>query len=153
MEAAHANQKLAEGSLRKLKVQAQDLAQLVRDEVRAVLVQELHSLAEESRRAADALHAVRGAASTRVVLWSLGITTGCSLVPLGLAYWLVPTQAEIHALRAQHDELTARIALLQERGGRAELRRCGAGARLCVRVDRTAPAYGEQADYLIVRGY
>jgi hypothetical protein len=56
-------------------------------------------------------------------------------------------------LRTKHDELASKIALLEERGGRVDLRRCGDGARLCIRVDRQAPVYGEKSDYLIVRGY
>jgi hypothetical protein len=34
-----------------------------------------------------------------------------------------------------------------------ELRRCGDAQRLCVRVDRSAPAYGAGADFFIVKGY
>jgi hypothetical protein len=34
-----------------------------------------------------------------------------------------------------------------------DVRTCGASARLCVRVDRNAPAYGPGADYLVVKGY
>jgi hypothetical protein len=33
------------------------------------------------------------------------------------------------------------------------LRHCGDTSRLCVRIDRRAPVYGEQSDYLVVRGY
>jgi len=34
-----------------------------------------------------------------------------------------------------------------------QLRHCGAARRLCVRVDRGAPLYGEAADFLVVKGY
>jgi hypothetical protein len=34
-----------------------------------------------------------------------------------------------------------------------DLRHCGSDQRWCVRVDRKAPAYGEQGDYLVVKGY
>ena len=68
---------------------------------------------------------------------------------------------------ADADELTRRTRQLfagfdermradfdtMERGGLLDLRRCGNDARWCVRVDRHAPAYGEQADYLVVKGY
>ncbi len=57
------------------------------------------------------------------------------------------------ALRAQRDELAAGIARLQAAGGRIEWRRCGATQRLCVRVERTAPAFGDHADFLVVKGY
>lgn len=153
MEAAQTQQKSAESSLRKLKAATSDLANLVRDEVRNVIVNELQSLEADSRRAANALREVQRAATLRVLIWSVGITTLCSAIPLVLTCWLIPSHGEIAVLRARHDELTTRIASLEERGGRIDLRRCGAGARLCVRVDRKAPSYGEQSDYLVVRGY
>jgi uncharacterized protein YPO0396 len=153
MESAHAHQKAAESSLKKLKATANDLAGIVRDEVRHVVIEEFQSLAADSKRASDALHEVQRAANVRALVWSLGITTLCSAIPLLLACWIIPSRAEISALRAKHDELATKIASLEERGGRIDLRRCGDGARLCVRVDRKAPTYGAQSDYLVVRGY
>jgi hypothetical protein len=153
MEAAFANQKVAETSLKKLKGVSADLVTAVREEVHRVLIEELHSLAHDSRRAADALHAVERAAALRTLTWTVGLTTLCSLIPLGLASWLLPSPADIVTLRAKRDALTSRIAALEVEGGRMDLRRCGDGARLCVRVDRKAPTYGEQSDYLIIRGY
>jgi len=153
MEAAQTHQKSAESSLRKLKAATNDLAAIVRDEVRIVIVNELQSLEADSKRASHALREVQRAATLRVLIWSVGITTLCSAIPLFLTCWLIPSHGEIAVLRARHDELTTRIASLEERGGRIDLRRCGAGARLCVRVDRKAPSYGEQSDYLVVRGY
>jgi uncharacterized protein YPO0396 len=153
MEAAQAHQKAAESSLKKLKATANELAGIVRDEVRHVVVEEFQSLAADSKRASDALHEVQRAASVRALVWSVGITTLCSAIPLLLTCWIIPSRAEISALRAKHDELATKIASLEERGGRIDLRRCGDGARLCVRVDRKAPTYGAQSDYLVVRGY
>jgi hypothetical protein len=153
MEAAHANQKTAEASLKKLKAAANDLATVVREEVHRILLEEMHSLAADSKRASDSLHAVRRAANVRVALWSVGMATLSSLIPLGLAYWLIPSQSDIALLRAKHADLTSRIADLDERGARIDLRRCGDGSRLCVRVDRKAPTYGEKSDYLVVGGY
>src|SRR4051794_4066305 len=87
MEAAQANQKMADSSLKKLKGAANELADLVREEVRRVMTEELHSLAADTQRASDALYEVRRAANVRALTWSLGMTALCSLVPLGLAYW------------------------------------------------------------------
>ena len=153
MEAAQTHQKSAESSLRKLKSATNDLATIVRDEVRSVIVNELQSLEADSKRASNALREVQRAATLRVLIWSVGITTLCSAIPLFLTCRLIPSHGEIAVLRARHDELATKIASLEERGGRIDLRRCGAGARLCVRVDRKAPSYGEQSDYLVVRGY
>ena len=153
MEAAQAQQKAAESSLKKLKAATNELATVVREEVHRVVMEELHSLADESKRASDALRTVRRTANVRALMWSVGTTLLCSAIPLALACWTIPSRAEIAALRAKHDELATQIANLEKRGGRIDLRRCGDGARLCVRVDRKAPIYGEQSDYLIVRGY
>ncbi len=153
MEAAHANQKTAESILRKLKAAAADLGSLVRDEVHRALTDELRALADEAQRASEALYKVRRAANMRVTIWSVGMMTLCSLIPLGLACWIIPSRGEIAALRTRHDALAAQVTKLEERGGRIDLRRCGEGGRLCVRIDRKAPTYGEQSDYLIVRGY
>jgi hypothetical protein len=153
MEAAQANQKAAESSLRKLKAATNELATVVREEVHRVAMEELHCLAADSKRASDALRAVRRAANVRALVWSVGMTILCSVIALALAWWTIPSRAQIAALRARRDELTTQIANLEERGGRVDLRRCGDGARLCVRVDRKAPVYGDQSDYLIVRGY
>lgn len=153
MEAAQTHQKAAESSLKRLKTATSELGAVVREEVHRVVMEELHSLSADSKRASDALHAVRRAANMRALLWSVGMTALCSALPLGLACWLIPSGREIASLRAKHAELAAKIANLEERGGRIDLRRCGDGARLCVRVDRKAPTYGEQSDYLIVRGY
>jgi hypothetical protein len=153
MEAAHANQRAAESSLRKLKAFANDLASVVRDEVHSTLTAELQSLAQDSKRASDALHALQRTATIRAFAWSVCITLLCSAIPFALAYWIMPSRAEIAALRVKHDELAAQIARLEQSGALIDLRRCGEGGRLCVRVDRKAPIYGEQSDYLIVRGY
>lgn len=153
MEAAQTHQKSAESSLKKLKATASDLAGIVREEVRNVVIVEFQSLAADSKRASDALHDVHRAANVRGLVWSVGITVLCSAIPLAMTCWIIPSRAEISALRAKHDELATKIASLEERGGRIDLRRCGDGARLCVRVDRKAPTYGEQSDYLVVRGY
>lgn len=153
MEAAQAHHKAAESSLKKLKAAANELAGIVRDEVRRVVTEEFQSLAADGKRASDALHEVHRAANIRALLWSIGMTVLCSAIPLVLACWIIPSRAEISALRAKRDELATQIASLEERGGRIDLRRCGDGARLCVRVDRKAPTYGEQSDYLVVRGY
>ena len=153
MEAAQTHQKSAESTLRKLKATTNDIAVIVRDEVRSVIVTELQSLEADTKRASNALREVQRAATLRVLIWSVGITALCSGIPLLLACWLIPSHGQIAVLRARHDELATQIASLEERGGRIDLRRCGAGARLCVRVDRKAPTYGEQSDYLVVRGY
>ncbi len=153
MEAAVANQKAAESSLRKFKALTAELGGVIRGEVERVLREDLRALEGEARRASDALQTVKRAANLRLTFWSIAITTLCSVIPLGLSLWFLPSWNEIAALRARRDALTIEIRRLEEQGARIDLRRCGEGGRLCVRVDRKAPAYGVQSDYLILRGY
>jgi hypothetical protein len=133
-------------------VLTQELASVVRDTVRQTVAEELQQLALDSRRAAQALREVRRVANLRMAMWSVGITTMCSGGSLALLMWLLPSQGQIDALRARRDQLAAVIAILQRSGGHIDVRRCGEGERLCVRVDRTAPAYGAHGDYLVVKG-
>lgn len=153
MEAAQAQQRLGQESLERLAAHTRDLDVIVRDEIRRTVAEELGSVASESRRATKSLQGMRRAANMRVLLWTVSIAAVSSAAAIGEAWWVLPSPGEVAALRAQHDALAANIARLRMHGGAIDLRRCGARARLCVRVDRNAPAYGTGADYLIVKGY
>lgn len=153
LEGAHANQALAETVLDKLKVHVSELESIARQEIRSTLVEELHALDEESRRAADTLRRLRHVADLRVALWTLGMAALSCVVPLGAAWWVLPSRGEIAALTARRDGLEADMARLKAQGAAMELRRCGAAQRLCVRVDRKAGVFDEAGDFLIVKGY
>ena len=153
MESAQAHQKLAEIHLERLKVHTQDLDGVVRDEIRRTLVAELQSLTAESDRAARALQGMKRAANLRGLWWNVAIAVLCTGVPAAIAKWVLPSPAELAALRAMQGTLSRNINRLAQQGGKVEWRSCGAAGRLCVRVDRGAPVYGEQADYYIVKGY
>jgi hypothetical protein len=153
MEAAQAQQRLGQESLDRLAAHTRELEAIVRDEIRRTLGEELAGVASESRRAAQSLQRLRRAATLRVMLWTVSIAAVCSAVGLAEGWWMLPSRQEMAALRARRDALAANITRLQERGGAIDLRRCGARARLCVQVDRHAPAYGAHGDYLIVKGY
>jgi hypothetical protein len=153
MESAQVHQKLAEGQLEKLRAHTQDLDAVVRDEIRRTLVEELQMLTAETTRATRALEKVRGGAAWRGMVLSLLAATLCGLVPLALARWAFPSPADIALLRVRREELLANVAKLEQQGGRIDWRRCGDARRLCVRVDRKAPSYGEKADYYVLEGY
>jgi hypothetical protein len=152
MEAAQAQQRLGQDSLERLAAHTRDLDAIVREEIRRTLAEELGSLASESRGAAQSLRRLRRAANLRTFLWAITAAAVCSAIAMGEAWWLIPSPRELTALRARRDALAASVARLRRQGGSIDLRRCGARARLCVRVDRRAPAYGKDADYLIVKG-
>lgn len=153
MESAQAHQKLAEAHLEQLKAHTQDLDGVVRDEIRRTLIEELQLLTAESERAAEGLRRIKRSANVRMGLLSVAIAVLCTAIPTAFMGWVVPSKSEIAALRAKRDELAENIAALERRGGRLEWRYCGAATRLCVRIDRKAPSYGEKADFYIVAGY
>jgi hypothetical protein len=153
MEAAQAQQTLAATALDRLREHTAGLDAIVREEIRTTILEEMQSLGEDSRCAAEALRRLRRAASLRVALWSVSMATLSAAASCAVAWWLLPARGDITALRAEHDRLTANIARLSQQGGRLELRRCGSTQRLCVRVDRSAPSYGEAAEFLVIKGY
>lgn len=153
MEAAHAQQTVAESALDRLRAHVEGLDEIVRDEIRRTLVEEIQVLGSESRRAAEALRRLGRSANARVAGWTVGLTLVCSAMPLMVQWWFLPSQRELAELRARKDELTSNIARLERAGGRVDLRRCGETNRLCVHVDRSAPVYGESGDYWVVKGY
>jgi hypothetical protein len=153
LESAQAHQTLAESILGKLRAHVADFEGIAREEIRHTLLEELHAVGEDAQRAAQKLRALRHTADLRMGFWTLGMAALSCAVPLALSHWVLPTRDEIAALSARRDELTARVAQLTREGGQIELRRCGSARRLCVRVDRKAPAYGEAGDFLVVQGY
>lgn len=130
-----------------------ELGHVVREEVRAAFIEEFEALGRAGRHAAEALDAVRHVASLRLALWASLVVVCCCMVPLAIVRMALPTRAELSRLRSERDSLEARVAQLSERGGRIDLRRCGAGGRLCVRVERAAPRYGADGDYYVLKGY
>jgi len=153
MESAQAHQKLAEAHLEKLRTHTQDLDGVVRDEIRRTLLEELQVLTAESKRAAEALKRIRRGTTLRGALWGAAMTVFCTCIPIAIMRWALPSASEVAALRARRDELAAQVATLERQGGRINWRHCGETARLCVRVDRKAPTYGEKADYFVIEGY
>lgn len=153
LEAAEHQQRQAQDILERLDALAADLDQVLRQELRSAFAEEFRMLGAASERAAQALDAVRRAASARVAAWAVGVTVVSAVLPAAIAWTFLPTRAEVARLRGERDRLAVTIARLEREGGRIDLERCGAASRLCVRVERTGPAFGPHADYLIVKGY
>jgi hypothetical protein len=152
METAQTHQRLAEAAIGQLNEHIQGLQAVVRDQIRRAIVEEMKMVQAETQSAVEALRRVQRAAGARVTLWTLGLTAISVGAALFVAWWALPTAAEIARLRTERDELASNLAVLNQRGARADLRRCGT-AHLCVRVDLKAPRYGESSDYLIIKGY
>jgi len=153
MESVQAQQQHVDAAVERLMSLAQGLDAVVREAVRMAFAEEFQALGVASQRAAEALHAVRRIASLRMAAWSIVLAAGCSAVPVIVTLTVLPSRTELAGMRAQRDELASAVARLERAGGKVDLRRCGAANRLCVRIERDAPAFGAQSDYLIVKGY
>jgi hypothetical protein len=153
MEAAQTQQSVVSAALERLREHTGSLDAVVRDEIRATLVEELHALTDDSRRAAECLQRLQRAAGIRAATWSVGIIAFATAMPLLALREFLPSSSEIAALRLTRDQLETTIQRLDGQGGQSAVRRCGAAQRLCVRIDRNAPAYGEGGDYLVIKGY
>ena len=104
-------------------------------------------------RGAETLYEVHRATAVRFARWSFGVVSACALVPTVLSWALLPSRVQLLQARQTLEQLSAGVSLLSRQGGRIELRQCGAANRLCVRVDRKSPYYGEDADYMVLKGY
>ena len=153
MESVQGQQKLAAQSLERLSSITGNLDAVVRGELRQAFVEEFQAVRAACREATDALQRVGRSANLRLALWMLGINAVLCAVPVVVAAIVVPSRAEIVALRREREELTAGVLRLQQQGGRIDLRSCGATRRQCVRIERATPAYGATADYFILKGY
>jgi hypothetical protein len=152
VEAAQTHQKLAEAAIAKLNEHTQGLETVARDQIQRALADGLKSVHAETKGAVEALQRVKRAANARTALWTLGVTATAAAIALFVEWWVLPTPTEIAALRTERDALASNVAVLNQRGARADLRRCGT-EHLCVRVDMNAPRYGDQRDYFVIRGY
>lgn len=153
MEAALAHQQAVDDGLRRLQEHTDGLDAVVRDQIRRTLAAELEDLTMQSTQAAGALQALKRSLNLRGIGWSVLIGTLPSLIAVVLVTWWLPSPQQTAVIRERYEQLAATVGRLEQSGGRADLRRCGDRQRLCVRVDKTAPAYGTQADYFIVGGY
>ena len=143
---------LLEG-IERLRAHTQDLDAIVRDEIRRTLIEELRALTTEVAGAIAALRRVRRAGSLRLAIGAFSLSAAVSCVPAAAVWWLLPSQRQIAALRAERAALVRNLAELGARGARIQWSRCGTSRRLCVRIERHAPVYGGGADYAIVKGY
>lgn len=156
LETAQTHQKLVEALIEKLKAHTQGLEAVVREEVRRALDEELRELEQQANQAAEALEKMRRAADWRQILLGGVLAVLVAGITLGGFWLMAPSREEILKLRAERAELQSAIDLLASRGGRADLKPCGADkshAHLCVRVEPRLGRYGEERDYFVIKGY
>ncbi|HEY7930439.1 MAG TPA: hypothetical protein VID71_10515 [Steroidobacteraceae bacterium] len=152
-EQASGLQQLAEQSLLRLQSHTAGLDQIVRDEIRRSFIAECGALVEEAHLASQALIHLRRSARRHFgafAVLTVLLSAGAMLLLIGGS---LPSRSETTRLRAEQARLAASVAELSQLGGHTQLRRCGRQARLCVRVDVTAPRYGSAGDFYVLEGY
>jgi hypothetical protein len=147
LETVHAQQSQIHGMLATLDSRARDLDSTLGEAVQRAFVD------AAGLRAAEKLSQVHRATGVHFARWSFAIVSACALVPAALSWMLMPSPAQLLQARRSADQLSAQVALLSRQGGRIDLRHCGEAKRLCVRIDRKSPSYGENADYMVLKGY
>lgn len=153
IEAALRREQEADAAVARFDALTRELEQIVREEIRGAFVEEFAALGEASRLAGEALHALRRTASVRLALWCVLVVAACCAIPVVIARTVLPSGPQLAHLQAERDSLAAGVTELARRGGRIDLRRCGASGRLCARIDLSAPAYGRDRDYRVLEGY
>jgi hypothetical protein len=153
LETAHTQQEIVATGLQELRDHTRGLDGIVRTEIRQTLIDELGAVVHESERAVEALRTIERRARLRFLASTLVTAILSGAMTAAAAWWLLPTSAQIDALRVRRDQLAGEVATLQRNGGLIDLRRCGSGQRWCVRVDRRAPAYGDESDFMVLKGY
>jgi len=118
----------------------------------AVRDETVQALGGSVKPAVHALEGVTGRAEQAAsfswqwgALWA-GTAALLLAVVLGIVLLVVPSPAEIAALRAE-------VANLEARGGKATLTVCGDKKRLCAEIDTKAPEYGERGQFRVLKGY
>jgi hypothetical protein len=105
-----------------------------------------------ANEAAVSLRRAGRPARLRQASWIAALGVLCACLPTLSARWRAPSEAELAALRHRRDLLMEDVAALERETARLDLRTCGNAARICVRVDRSSPPYGEHGDYYVAAG-
>ena len=97
MEAAQSQQALATSALEHLRERMGELDSVVREEIRNTLIEELQELVNETDEPLTPAQATTFA--TFVFGLEPWLATLATAIPLGLAWWILPTPTELVALR------------------------------------------------------
>ncbi len=152
LENAHAQQQGAAESIDQLHALVHGLDDVVRDEIRRTLIEELQGLDAEIAASITQLRRLRRVVSLRAAAWTIGAAIAVPLLCSAALGAMRPSIRRIGALDAQRAALERNLATLRAAGGVVDLRRCGRRRRWCVRVDRHAPRYGRRGDFAVVDG-
>jgi len=143
-----------DGTVGRLERAVGNLGPTARAAIHDTMVKELLGLSDQVRKTTAALEGLRRAADWRQLLLATGLSVLVVLITLGGFWVFTPSPAEMSRLRAEREQLQASIDQLASRGGRADLKKCGAGnEHLCVRVDAALGRFGNERDYYVIRGY
>ena len=151
LETVQSQQRLAGETLAQLGEHLQSLERAVRADVAQAAREAFLEMSAEADALSTQLLGLRRAIGMRAALWSAAAALASAAVTVLAVRLLVPSVAQIDALRVRRALFAADVRRLREYGGSVELRRCGARGRLCVRVQRTGPVFGAHGDFLLVK--
>ena len=152
LENAHAQQQGAAESIDQLHSLVHGLDDVVRDEIRRTLIEELKGLDAEIAASIAQLRRLRRLVSLRAAAWTIGAAIAMPLLCGAVLGAVHPAIRRIGQLEARRTALERNLATLRAAGGFVDLRRCGRRRRWCVRIDRRAPRYGGHGEFAIVDG-
>jgi hypothetical protein len=151
LETVQSQQRLAEETLARLGEQLRSLETEVGAQVAYAAREAFLQLGAEADAVRTQLLGLRRAVGMRAALRSAAAALASAAMTVLAVRLLVPSAAQIDALRARRALFAADVRRLREYGGSVELRRCGAQGRLCVRVQRAGPVFGAHGDFLLVK--
>lgn len=143
---AQTQQQLADAALKKLHEHTRGLDTIVRETVRTAMLEQLKALHVETDRTVEALRRVHRRALNRVFVLTLASAAFGLALGLTPMFVFIPSPEEIVQRQAT-------VAALNAQGARAQLNPCADAhghPRLCVRIDRTAGAFGPIGDYAVI---
>ena len=152
LENAHVQQQGAAESIDRLHALVQGLDDVVRDEIRRTLIEELKGLDAEIATSITGLRRFRRAVSLRAAAWTIGAAITIPLLCAAVSGAVRPSTRRIGQLAAEQAVLERNVAMLRAAGGRVDLRRCGRRRRWCVRIDRSTTRYGRHGDFAVIGG-
>lgn len=92
METAQTHQKLAESALEKLERHTRGLDDIVRQEIRRTLIDELRAVHDESERTAEALKRIRRSIKVHRVWWSVLLPALSAAIATLIVWSVLPKQ-------------------------------------------------------------
>ena len=164
LEAAQNQQKIAEASFAKLDALAKIVGELpqgalpeLKASIEGAIRKELAEARQEIQLLTESLRKAHAHLGQTLLYYGGAVVLIAVVAVAVMLLWALPAPGEITRLRAEKATLEAAVTDLSARGGRIQLRNCGATGqktRLCARVDPSAGTFGTDTERsMVLQGY